>query len=747
MEHITNAVVKFLTASLFLAIVPANAAAFSFDGGTSSSFTDSVSALKEDSKGPAGPQVSAAAPASNEFNQFLEGVYAASDDICKSAEIKLNAGGSLPGAAGLSGEFHRYLRRFPDSKLALVDEVKVRLSAGIGSDSLQLPGQGGLAVSITGVMEGMSQVVRPLESDRYCKELGALASLFQVKTVLPLGAGRIAEMKNGEIWKLPLVLRLGFGVNTGGATQKESLVVSFSAGKTSESKPSVTLYRMDDNRLRLRLRLDRVEARSSGASASGMVIPMSNVGLLSSENMLSGLVNQAWASEINKYLALQLSYGRSVFSGKKLLLEFILDPRDPAQMARLEKFLGGDFGILKRFIEMGVSFNNFSEAAGGAGNLGVLEDMSGLAGQSVAAEPGYAGSDLYNGQAVNLHVQVPVLHTQDNSWSSAYHGYQSLDKEGETLHVHQESAGAVGNIMNLPFIGALSKFNSQKSVYVVNKETADGRVTGPVMMFQQYEGLTQQSDGSARKMIDRVNGILAYSGLNGGGLLPASVLFPALPGDPDYDGSYPGQSAPYKTYKTVVMSFRLMISERGVQSIIFAPAQAIMKAYMNVMRETESYIIDKVMDLFTINKAGEVAYDRDAVRRRLGNPNPYEDGVTNPLDIVSTLARAATQVIRDIASVKEAGNFKEQSEKLAKITAGDSGSGLKYEDFLKVALQLAAPGDISAEVYLSTDKNVNGDADVNQTYQYNNSNSGLNNAITEVDQMRDRFAEPTLLTD
>jgi len=42
----------------------------------------------------------------------------------------------------------------------------------------------------------------------------------------------------------------------------------------------------------------------------------------------------------------------------------------------------------------------------------------------------------------------------------------------------------------------------------------------------------------------------------------------------------------------------------------------IMKSFMNVARETESEIIDKVADLFTINAKGKVDYDFKAVSKR-----------------------------------------------------------------------------------------------------------------------------------
>ena len=590
----------------------------------------------------------------------------------------------------------------------------------------------GLGVSITGLLEGKSQVVRPLESDRYCKELDTLVKLYQIKTVLPTKAKRIVEMKNGEIWKLPIILRLGFGASLG-TTINEVLNVSISAGKTKESKPSVTLYRMDDNNLRLRLRLDRLEVRSVGVSAASIEIPMADIGLINAENKLAELVNKRWAKEINKYV-----------------LEFVLNPNNPEQMANLEKFLSGDFGIIKRFIEMGLRFNNFSETDEGASGLGEIEGVADQAGDSIGSGSTFAGSNIYHGHSDNLHVQIPIVHTHDTSWASSYNRYQSLAKEGETMHVQQRTRVSNGSSLNITFVGKVMKYDSQKNVYVINKEDTDGKTTRPVMMYQQYEGFVKQGDGTARHMLEKANSVLRYVGVNGNGtdsenVLPIEGIFPPMPVNPDAD-PYVNDS---KTYKSAVMSFKLLINERGVQDIIFAPAQAIMKAYMNVMREVEAAIIDKVMDLFTINKEGKVDYDYKAVGKRLGvNPtDTYENG-TNPLEIVRTLAYTATQVIRDIVSVRNADGWKAQSEQLAKVSAGASKSNLKYEDFLKVVVQLVKPGDVSAEVYVHTDKRVKGEADVTQNYQFfNNRDNNFDNTLAEVTQIRERFTDPSELTD
>lgn len=67
---------------------------------------------------------------------------------------------------------------------------------------------------------------------------------------------------------------------------------------------------------------------------------------------------------------------------------------------------------------------------------------------------------------------------------------------------------------------------------------------------------------------------------------------------------------------------------------------------------------------------------------------------------------------------------------------------------MKVVVQLVAPSDVSAEVYVHTDKRVDAESDVSQTYQFfNTRDNNFDATLSEVVQMRERFADPSELTD
>lgn len=674
------------------------------------------------------------------------------NSLCKNAEIKLNKDFTLADVAGLAGGLRRRLKPLPSKKLALLDEIQLRLSASFGTEVLNVPNVGALNVSVGASLEGRSVVVRPLESSKYCKELSTLIKLYEVKTVLPVTPKRINNMEAGEIWKMPVIVH--YGISGGiGANISEAVTISIGAGYGKDKKPVISLYKPDENNLRLRLRIDHVTVKSVGASAGTVEIPTGDIGLISGENLISKVVNKEIAKEINKMIAVKLAYSHVRTSGQKLLLEFRIDANNPGQVEKLAGVLRGNLDNIRELIKLGLKFDNFSEEASGQEGVDEINELAAATGQGIGAESTFAGSDHYAGHSDNFNINIPIIHNHQNSWSSSYHRYQSLNNEGGTVHVQQRTRVSNGDTINIPFVGTVIKYNSQKHIYVVNGEAAGGKVTRPVMLYQKYEGFQRQSDSTARRMIDNANDVLKYAGMKGNGVntgntLPSSSIFPPLPpGEHDSNNPADMQMDPAKTYRSAVMSFKLVFAEKAVQDIIFAPAGLILKSFMNVMRETESGIIGKIMDLFTINEKGVVDYDNRAVEKRLGvHPTDYGSGDrNNPLEIVRTLACRATNFIVKLVSVRNESGWKARSERLAKVAAtGD----MKYDDFLKVVVQMADVKDISSQLYVHTDKRVKGEEDVNQTYDmFNNRDNNFDSTIAEVNQMRERFADPGDLTD
>ncbi len=672
------------------------------------------------------------------------------DSVCKNAELKLNQDAKIADVAGIEGKFKRYLKQFPSKKIALIDEIGLKLDVSLGRELIQIPDFGPLNVGIGASLEGKSIVVRPLESDKYCKEMDSLIDLREVKTVLPINAKRISEMKEGEIWKMPVTTRFSFSTGAN-APVAAYINVFVGAGVSKERKPSITLFRMNQDTIRLRIRIDRLLVKSVSAGVSSTFeIPASDIGLFEAENILTKEINKQIAREINKYLAAKIVYGHSRSSGRKILLEFLINPKDQRQLDALVSFLKGDLGYIKRFIELGLKFNEFTEAADVTQGLNGMNQVVNEAEDALGVDASFAGANHYHGHSDNLNIAVPVIHNHENSWTTSYNRYQSMNTKDGVMHVSQAGRVSNGSSINIPFVGTMIKYNSDKNVYIINKETERG-ASDPVLLFQHNVGFVRQGEGTARDIIHRINNVLKYAGVNGDGttdelVLPVDNIFPASPLPEGFDPFE--DTAPSKTYKASVVSFRLMFSAEGIKQLIYAPAENLLKAYLNVMRESESELLKKVAHLFKVNSKNVVEYDYKQASKILGVNAFDNDNGVNPLDIMRDMAYTATCLIRDIFSVRDESDWKERSEKLAAVSAGRSKSKMGFEDFFKVAIQLVSKQNISAEVYVHTDKRVKGEKDVTETYSYMNSkDNNFSATIGEVNAMRERFAEPSTLSD
>lgn len=751
-----KSVSKILLAAVFaplFAITGVKAAEPSFDSATPGGGI-SVEAIKAQSRSDDKTPIPSTYVPNSELTSFWGDLSAGTiDKLCKSANIKVTQNANIIDQIGVEGGIKREFKAYPDKRLALVDQINLKLNASLGTEVLNVPNVGAVSVNVGGGLEGRSVVVRPLEDNRYCKNLVTLVKLYDMKLVLPITAKRINKMDVGEVWKLPVVVRYSFGLGVG-ANISQVVTVSIGAGKSTERKPTISLFRMGANDIRVRFRVDHITVKSVGVSANTVEIPASDIGGMNGEGLIAKTVNRELAKQVNKFIAFKLGYSYVRVSGQKLLLEFHVDPNNQEQVEKLAEFAKGNFGTIEKFIKMGLRFDQFSEDSTAQSGAGEIEELAVSVSSAIGATNTFAGTDHYNSNGHNFNITIPLVHSHQSSWTSAYHRYQSLNDEGGTIHVQQKTKVSNGDSMNIPFAGTMIKYNSTKDMYVVNKESKTGAVSRPVLLYQKYEGFIRQGDPTARVMIDNANNVLKYAGRQGNGVdmantLPSADIFPPLPAveHSGYDDS--PQADPTKTYRSAVMSFKLVFAEQAVQDIIFAPAQMIMKSFMNVMRETEGAIVDAIMDLFTINKKGEVDYDYKQMRKRL-NASGFDtgnnsDGGTNPLDVVRNLAYAATKFIAKISSVKEKSNWKDQSEQLARVA---SSGDMKYEDFLKVVIQLVDVKHISSEVYVHTDKRVKGEPDVTQNYtMFNTRDNGFDNTIADVTHMRERFADPSDLTD
>ena len=158
----------------------------------------------------ANAEVETGLPAEQGFwESFEEGANL--PDMCRGISLPLSY--DYTSAIGtVGGSANRSFTSYPNGQLALVDEVGLSLGYERASGRpLYEGGEKLLALAssefsvVGGVsLKGSSVVVRPLDGKKSCEQLKKLINIPQFKTALPFRANRFAEMKTGEVWKLPV---------------------------------------------------------------------------------------------------------------------------------------------------------------------------------------------------------------------------------------------------------------------------------------------------------------------------------------------------------------------------------------------------------------------------------------------------------------------------------------------------------------------------------------------------------------
>jgi len=660
----------------------------------------------------------------NFWDDLYQGI--SKKDACEDIALPIEYGYEAESLGSVTGSVSRRFHRYSDKTLALVDEAGLKLELSSEKTLLELSEAAG--VSITGGvrLEGSSMVIRPLGGAKACKELKQMANVFKYKTVLPFKAERFAAMQNGEVWKIPVVLWAGFSPTLSGGYGNVTVSVSF--GAENQRLPTMSVAKMSDNELRVRLRIDQARILSYGGSVGVTIAPVV-VGLDSMTSALTSQLGQfagtvaanSVAKHFEDYTYASLGISHSNTKGKRVLLEFVLDPRNKPQMETLVKLLTkgelGNIGALAK-LAVGVSFlpghNSTTDET-------ELQAMQNEWDQKLGIRPTYSGQNGYQESETEFTIHVPVV--TDYSHTHA-HNYQTVHTPGsdEILHVHQQSRETAHDLIHIPFVGTVARHNTEREVSVFNHE-AGGKVSAPVLVYEQKEGEIRHTKESAREMLENVNGIMRYVGTQGEGnnssaAMPLDAIQPTQGPDSTADGEL--------HYKATFMAFEVNFNENAVAGIIAAPANMLIKAFANSLDKASRDVMMKVLSVSSIGEDGKIKNRQSDLERVLGaSLSAAGDGQNNLMSQISSFCRTATLLVADVVKIRTAGNWKAQSDMLSKVIAGQGKSGLKYEEILKVLVQVVSPKDVSAELLYQAEKKPGDKSDISVQYSYNADNPSL----------------------
>lgn len=685
------------------------------------------------------------------------------DQLCRSINLRYSY--NLPGDfGGTGGHVRRYLAPLPDGRLTIVDEE--RLSVGYGhSFSKAFPEAAGAAVGLWlgARVEGGSMVIRPLQGKATCKELDTLLDLRDVKLVLPFKAERVSAMRVGELWRIPYLLTVGHSESVS-ATLPEGLGVSLSFGSTESGASTLTIFRLSESELRFRFRIDRVQVRSSGGQVVETIpaVQFALAGVKAAaeivdQRIADKLEGRKYAkmgakelldpiehdilSQLSRYATASLGLSNSRMKGKRLLLEYIVDPRDPAQAEAVAQALHGDFASLAKMAwRMGTHLATDENTEAAYLRMKALHDA-----QLGAAS--YAAINSYEQRARSIALNLPFLTSQ--SWAKLK-GDDTMTRytgEESEYRIVRADKSRASEYVNVPYVGPLFKDNVQRDVQVVTEAKAAQAYGDPIVVYLQQHGFLHATESSVREKAMQFSEIMALAGTHGDGpnprlALPLAKAFPAPPApEPSEDSEddvYAGSENPNRKGS---ISFTLVFNQEAVKQLAAATAEEIIKAYAAVAENQPA--MGWLLANGKIGADGKMAYDEQTARRHF--PGTDELMCSEEVRALASLAKEAAGLVADLLEVRNAADNEVRSVALSKAFGGLGKSGLSYDRALCVFIQLVDPMNLTGDFVAAVNRPRK---EPDLALHYVLKKDRLENALLrDAGEAKSRFAEPSILTD
>jgi hypothetical protein len=655
------------------------------------------------------------------------------DQLCRNLKLEYNY--SLPGDFnGTGGGFKRWLAPMPDGRLTIVDEE--RLSVGYGHGFTKALGDtAGIGLWLGGRVDGTSMVIRPLAGKSTCKELDTLFDLRDIKTVLPFKGERIAAMQVGELWRLPFNLTVGHTESLTGVPVND-LAVSLTFNGAETGAATLTLYRLSESELRFRFRIDRVEIRTRGGQLADTIpaIQFASLGA----NILAKFVDHELASQMKRYTLVSLGFANSRSHGKRVLLEYVVDPRDPAAAEAVATALHGDFQALVKMARH-LGTQQATEESTEAAYLAEMKKHDAEFGPA-----SYAAIDTYTEKARNITLNLPFLTNQHWANLASDNTLHRYSGEGGEYYFQRADKSRVSEYINIPFVGPLIKDSVQRDVQVVTQAKAGEAYGDPIVVYLQQHGFLRATESSVREKAEELAKIMALAGTRGGGpnermALPLAGRF-IEPPVPVYSGRDGQQTNQEPANRKGMIAFTLVFSEAGVKQLTSATAEDILKSYAAVSESQPA--MKWLLDNGQMGEDGKLGYDWKTARRAF----PDEEGRRSPeMGELETLAKEASGLVTDLLAARNAPDNQARAAALAKAFGGGGDSGLAYDRALKVFVQLVDPMNLTGDFVTAVDRpKKEGDLALHLVLKRNRPENEL---LKGAGAAKSRFAQPSILVD
>lgn len=654
------------------------------------------------------------------------------DQLCRHLRITYDYKPDLLGFAGTSLGVTRHLAPEPGGRLSVVDDEKLRLSWG---ESLSRPvAEGGPSASfgVSATLEGHSVVVRRLGTTKTCDEVDRLIDLRDIKTVLPFTAERISKMAVGELWRVPFTMSVGYGASLSEALG-ENAAASLSFGYSKGGTQSTTLYRMADDKLRFRFRIDYVTVRSRSLSA-GVSIPAAQF-LVGWEGALLRLADKTLARELAKIAIARLDLGSARSDGQKMVLEYVVDPRDPEQALAVQQAFRGDFRrLLKSARRIATSHVTAADTDP------AYEELRNITAGHLGP-PGHAAVEEYTFKARSFGGGLPLL-----IWGHVHEVYgrsavTELTGEGGEFRFYPSDRSPSGEFLRMPFVGPLVKENGQRRVEVVT-HAPKGQAHGePLMVYIRNHGVLRVPGSSVAETVHEMNSVLRLAGARRGAdgsrlVLPDSMI-PVPTPVAETHGPRENHGPTEVSDRKGTVSLTLVFNQKAVRDAVSAASKEMLEALAASMGPMERPMMEWLAANGRI-EGSRLVYDRSAAGERFP-----EEGAANDL---RTLSLTAAGLVTDLAAARDADSNDHRAEALSSALGGRGKSGLSYEKVLRVMVQFVDPLDLTGDFVASVKNSSKGGKDTEGHLVLKQGRAEVP-LLRGAGEARARFAEPSVLYD
>lgn len=652
-----------------------------------------------------------------------------SKDIVDSlGDDKLLVGGTFNG--------NRQFYRYPNGDVCINDQLELKLDLGLARDAVQAATRGA-GLYFGGSIDGQSLVTRPMHTANSCKELKRFLDPFDFKTILPLDAKRLSQMDVGELWMIPMTFQVGVELDAADARSRGALkaapaaaYLSIAASKTAD--PTITVFRVGPKETRLKLHLDQV--RGFNAQTGGVFgpIPAADIGTDGVQTLLSSILPQVLPSQIllfsrqiDSILGVQAGVGYTTARGQQVFLQYTLDPTDPDQMTRLAKVIRGDLSALRALKGFATAWTEDASSPAMAQRLKKLGEAHDKA-LGLAAD--MAGIDDYSSRSRSSSFSFPILIARTAGTTASTNHYVTMVPEPHDITAYKLLRQSSVGLLNIPTAGSLKNTSrSQGTQVIVDDSAAAGPSQGkPYLVYTQEWGFLRARQASIGKAVEQADALTAPPAAG-----EDSVLrLPAQLRDSVSAGQY------HKGY----LDLCVVLGPAALQRASAASAGAVFGAFDNVLTGTQRALFDLVLARSKPGADGSLRVDEqtlEALRDQATSPTEAMQWAGEARD----LCKKAGQLFQDLRGLQAAAaDPHQQAEALFRLAEGKR--GLSREDFLRVVLQLASPGDVAGDVVLHLDADKTSSSNYTSRYVLNPSvfSDAVLKAMAEVQRS---FVAPT----